>query len=132
MTFNNIDGPELLKAVLVMACVDGRISGREKGLIRALAARAGVGDASLSAMINQVQNDPDAKDRVFKRAVADPEKAMQLLVATANLDGRITEEEREMLVDVSFLLGVSAQKFNAIFQAGMAASKKPGNRLPDA
>ncbi len=126
MSIESGDNLELLKAVLTMAAVDGRITGRERGLIRALAGRAGVGKASISAMIEIAQDDESARERLFQRAVADPERAMQLLVATANLDGKITDEERSLLVDISFALGVSSERFNEIFKAGIAASKKPG------
>ena len=49
---------------------------------------------------------------------------MQLLVAAAHIDGHISEKERSLLVDISFVLGVPADRFNSIFEAGLAASKK--------
>ncbi len=115
---------ELLKAALAMAVVDGKISGHERALLKALAAKAGVGDASLTAMIDLAGNEPARHDDLFASAIKEPEKAMQLLVASANLDGHISDEERNLLVDISFALGISSQRFGEIFQSGMAAAKR--------
>ncbi len=115
---------ELLKASLAMAVVDGKITGHERALIKALATKAGVGEASLNAMIDLAQNQPAQHDELFASAIKEPEKAMQLLVASATLDGHISEEERNMLVDVSIALGIPAAKFSEIFQAGMASAKR--------
>ncbi len=124
MSVDSTDSLELLKAALTMAAVDGKISGHENALLKALAKRAGVGSASLDAMIKQAGENRTSCDDLFKRAVKDSERAMQLLVAAANIDGHISEEERNLLVDISFALGVSAERFNAIFQAGLATSKR--------
>ncbi len=121
---NTQESFELLKAALAMAVVDGKISGHEKSLLKALAQRAGVGAVSLAAMIEQAQENPASHDELFGRAVKDSERAMQLLVAAAHIDGHISEQERSLLVDISFVLGVSAERFNSIFQAGLAASKR--------
>ncbi len=118
------DSFELLKAALAMAAADGRISGHEMGLLKALAKRAGVGSVSLEAMIRQARENPASHESLFHRAVKDPERAMQLLVGAANIDGQISEEERNLLVDISFVLGVSSDRFSEIFQAGLAASKR--------
>lgn len=115
---------ELLKAVIAMAASDGRVSGHEKAIIKALAQRAGVGGLSLAAMIEHASNDPSAREDLFARAVKEPERAMQLLVAAAQIDGNISEPERNLLVDISCTLGVSAERFGEIFQAGMATSKR--------
>lgn len=115
---------ELLQAALAMAVVDGKISGHERALLKALAGKAGVGDASLNAMIDLAKKEPAKHDELFATAIKEPEKAMQLLVASANLDGHISEEERNMLVDISIALGISANRFGEIFQAGMASAKR--------
>ncbi|NOT00243.1 MAG: TerB family tellurite resistance protein [Phycisphaerales bacterium] len=124
MALNNTDSFELLKAVIALAASDGRISGREKGLAKALADRAGVGGASLDAMIERASGDPDSRVAMFDRAIKDGEQAMQLLVAAAMVDGHISEPEREMLVDVSAILNIPARRFGEIFQVGMAAAKR--------
>ena len=118
------DSFELLKAALAMAAVDGKISGSERALIKALAQRAGVGSVSLDAMIEQAKESPAKHDELFGRVIKDSERAMQLLVAAAHIDGHISAKERNLLVDISFVLGISAERFNGIFEAGLAASKK--------
>ncbi len=124
MSLDTTESFELLKAVIALAISDGRISGREKGLIKALAGKAGVGGASLDAMIGQASQDTSARQALFDRAMKNPEQAMQLMVAAANVDGHISEEERELLVEVSTILGVSARRFGEIFQTGLAVSKR--------
>ncbi len=124
MSANPQESLELLRAALAMAAADGRISGHEKALLKALAQRAGVGALSLDAMVADAVNNPASHDTLFQRAIDDPERAMQLLVAVAQIDGKISEEERNLLVDISFVLGVSAERFNEIFQAGLASVKR--------
>lgn len=128
MSTDSVDSFELLKAALAMAAADGRISGHEKALLKALAERAGVGAASLDAMVHAAIEYPAKHDDLFQRAVKEPERAMQLLVSAAQIDGKISEQERALLVDISFVLGVSAERFNEIFKAGLASAKRVRER----
>lgn len=130
MTDDTIENLELLKAVLAIAAADGKVHGNEMAILKALAQRAGIGAVSLNAMIDQAKTNRAAYDRLFARAVSDPERAMRLLVAAANIDGNISEEEREILVDISTVLGVSTDRFASIFQSGMAASNKVRRSKP--
>ena len=115
---------ELLKAALALAAVDGRISGHERAVIKALAARAGVGQASLDAMVEQAKAGHADHDKLFGRVLKEPERAMQLLVALAAIDGHLDEKERSLLVDISTVFNVPTDRLDDIFQAGLVASKR--------
>lgn len=113
---------ELLNAVLALALVDGNLSSGEKGIIQGLAARVGVGEVSLNAMIDRARREPEMyKDlRIADRRKA--RRVMVLLVAQARIDGEISEEERELLVRISMQLGIDTEEFGQIYAEGVAQS----------
>jgi uncharacterized membrane protein YebE (DUF533 family) len=128
MSTGSRENLELLKAALAMAAVDGKVCAREKSLLKALAAKAGVGGVSLQAMIDRAMTEPADRAKLFQGVISQPEKAMQLLVAAASIDGAITEDERSLLVDISFVLGVSSDRFDDVFRDGLAAAKRVTKR----
>lgn len=111
---------EMLKAVLAVAAADGRISASERGVYEALAARVGIGRVSLDAMVMRMAGDPVARHDLFELAMSDPAQAFELLVATARIDGRISDEERELLAHVAAALGIEGERFKTVYQAGIA------------
>jgi tellurite resistance protein len=113
---------EVLKALLSVAAADGRIARSERGVFNNLARRIGVDETTLQQMIDKARYDPQAGDHLFKTQVGDPEQAMKLLVATARLDGEISQEERELLVDISTKLDIGPGDFSRVYQAGIAAA----------
>jgi len=124
MGLDSSDSLELLKAVIAMAAADGKVSPTELAVIKALARKAGVAGPSLDEMIERATVDAAVRQDFFEKAVRMPERAMKLLVAAANIDGHISEQERNLLVDISSTLGVRARRFQEIFQSGMAASDR--------
>jgi len=124
MGIDSSDSLELLKAVIALAAADGSVTKTEQAVIKALAQKAGVAGASLDAMIERAAVDGAARQQLFEQAVRKPERAMELLVAAANIDGHVSEPERHLLVDISCTLGVPARRFKEIFQSGMAASDR--------
>lgn len=124
MGLDSTDSYELLKAVIALAAADGNVTNTELAVIKALARKAGVEGTSLDAMIERAALDAAVKQELFDRAVKKPERAMELLVAAANIDGHVSEEERNLLVDISCTLGVPARRFSEIFQSGMAVSRR--------
>ena len=102
---------ELLKAVLALAAVDGKIARAERGVFESLAARIGVGRVSLDAMIEKARREPAGRDELFELTTSDPAHAFKLLVATARIDGEITDTERELLLVIASALGISGDRF---------------------
>ena len=116
---SNLEQVELLQAVIVLAAADGMISSSERGMLTSLAGRVGVGQASLDAMIERALNDTSVRDELFHRTRSQAEKAMELLVAVARLDGEVTEEEREVLVHIMQVLNLPMERFAEIYQRGV-------------
>lgn len=111
---------ELLKAALVLALADGHISKPELGVVFGLAARVGVGKASLEAMLERArQGDTNIADQIVMQSPESARTALELLVAQARLDGRITEPEREILVRIATRLKISGEDFKSIYRAGI-------------
>lgn len=136
MAISKNDAVDILKAALVMAVVDGKVTDGERAVMKAVAQRAGIRPDDLETMIREVADAPGSRQKLFERAIAEPERAMQLLVAAAVIDGRVSEPERHLLVEVSDALGIGALRFNELFQAGMMSAKRvratPDNPGPSA
>ncbi len=128
MEINETDSYELLKGVIAIAAADGSVTGREKAIIKALADKARVSRVSTESMIDRARKESDAVDALFNRALKNPNRAMQLLVAAADIDGDISAEERSLLASVSDKLGLSPDAFRELFKAGVASSKRVDRR----
>ncbi|MFQ5490343.1 MAG: hypothetical protein ACE5GE_06430 [Phycisphaerae bacterium] len=126
----NAEELEILKAVLVIAAADGQILGSEKGVYGQLAGRLGLEKTELERLRLQASHDADMKDQLFGQKIGDPAKAMQLLVATARIDGDISEKERNLLVEISDKLGIGVQDFGKIYQSGIAMADAVRKRSP--
>jgi tellurite resistance protein len=115
---------EVLRAVLAVAIADGTTSRGEKGVVQKLAARAGVDAASLDEIVKEARSGPVLESQMFRPVLKDPATAMRLLVATAQIDGEITEEERSVLVDISLKVGVPPDRFGQVFAEGVALADR--------
>ena len=113
---------ELLQAALVLAAADGKITRAERGVIESLAQRAGVGSISLQAMIDQAVRNPSAREELLRTVQENAERSLKLLVGTARIDGKITTEERELLVQYAASLGLEGDRFEQVYQAGIEAA----------
>ena len=109
---------ELLKATIAVAVADGKLRRSELGVVKALARRAGIGQASFDAMLNAAQTDAS-----FARTVALPparaRQAIVLLVAQARIDGSISAEERRVIVQIATSLGIGGDEFRSAFDEGV-------------
>ena len=118
------EGRELLKAVLAVAVADGEIRRSEKGVVEGLAARLGVGKATLDRMFETAQRSGSIGGSILMRSKDQAAQALELLVATARIDGEISEEERSVIVRVATSLNLSSEDFQSIYQAGIARADK--------
>ncbi len=111
---------ELLKAAMALALADRNISKSEFGVVMGLAARAGVGQVSLEAMLDKARGgDTSIADQIVMQSPESARAALELLVAQARLDGQITEPERDILVRIATRLNISDEEFKSIYQAGI-------------
>jgi len=124
---------EVLRAACCVAGIDQVISERELRILKRIAENAGVGAASLDAMIDRALEMPDFYKQQFKSIAADPDETMKSLLQVAMLDHVITGDERIMLAHFATALGMPPERFNKLLAAGhraieraQAAGKTPG------
>jgi len=110
---------EILRAAVVLAVADGKITSSEQGLLRGLAGRVGIGNASLDALIERAQMDATLRDELFQRSMSDPNLTFELLAAAARLDGEISQEERELLIHMMDKLKIPTAQFSEIYRRGV-------------
>lgn len=108
---DNMEELDLLKAAIAVAVADGKLQRSEKGVVAGLAARCGVGQASLKAMYESAATGADAIDSMVFRSKDAARTAFELLVAQAHIDGEISPEEDEVLVRVAAKLGIAGDRF---------------------
>lgn len=122
----------LLKAALAVAAADGVLRRSEMGVIEGLAARVGVGRASLDAMIAAAERGDLSDHHMLIKSETHARTALELLVAEARLDGEIADREREFLVAIGLRLKITGDEFQSVYQAGIARADKirQGRRAP--
>lgn len=117
---NNIEKLDLLKAALAVAAADGEFKPSEMGVVLGLAARVGVGKASLDAMMAAAKRGDSLASNIVMQSPESARTALELLVAEARIDGEITEKERGLLAWLATRLGIKGEEFQAIYAAGIA------------
>jgi len=120
----DIEKLELLKAALAVALADGQLRRSELGVVMGLAARVGLGQASLEAMMNAAKQDPHFADGVLMNSGDSARTAFELLVAEARIDGEISDEEREVLTRLAGRLQISEDEFAELYKAGIARADR--------
>ena len=116
---DQLEKMDLLKAALAVAMADGVLTRSEKGVVEGLAARIGVGKASLDAMLEAAEQDKSIADNMFIKDKEKAHTAFELLVAQARIDGEIGKNERELTVRIAKSLKISDEDFPAIYSAGI-------------
>ena len=114
-----MDDLELLKAALAVAVADGEIRRSQKGVVEGLAQRVGVGRASLQAMTEAAECDDSFADNILIGSAEKAHAAFELLVAEAEIDGEICDEERSVLVRIAGRLGITGDAFQAAYASGI-------------
>ncbi len=116
---------ELLKAAIALALADRNISKSEFGVVMGLAARVGVGQASLEAMLDRARRgDTSIADQIIMQSPESARTAFEILVAQARLDGQISEPERDILARIAARLNITGEEFKSIYQAGINRADK--------
>ena len=115
---------EILRAACCIAGLDNRVCERERSKLELLADHAGVGTASLDAMIARAESDPDFYQEQFGILKTDPESTITTLFSVACADGQIPPEQRIILRHFGDVLGLDEKRFNRILDV---AEKKVGD-----
>ena len=108
---------EILRACCCVAGADGECTPEEVRLLQKLADQVGVGQASLTAMTQRSETDPDFYQQQFKILKTDPQQTMAVLMQTALANGRLIPEEQRVLRGLADNLGVPEDVFHRLMQA---------------
>ena len=119
---------EVLRAACCVAGIDGDAGKEEMRLIQKLAGKAGVGSASLLAMIECAETDQKFYQDQFRVLKADPKQTMQILFKVAVVDGELTKEEAVVLKRLSLRLDVPPEHFDGWLRQAVSYVKKKGNQ----
>ena len=119
---------EMLRAACCVAGVDGHVSDSEQQILKRLAKEAGVGAASLSAMIELAETDKQYYAKQFRVLEADPKETMQLLFHISLADGSLRKDEALVLKRLSQKLGVPSAQFDTWLGQAIAFLKQKNAR----
>ncbi|MFA9477423.1 hypothetical protein ACERK3_03845 [Phycisphaerales bacterium AB-hyl4] len=108
---------ELLRAACCIAGLDREICEKERPLLEALAHEAGVGRASLEAMLSRAKNDPNFYREMFLVLQKDAEAALKLMFDVAAANQEITLEQRVILQHFADQLGVPRERCDELLAA---------------
>ncbi len=115
---------DILRAACCVAGVDGHSSDAEQRILKRLAAEAGVGAASLSAMIERAETDKRFYAEQFRVLTFDPKETMQLLFRVALADGDLAKEEAVVLKRLAQRLELPPAQFDAWLKQAISFIKK--------
>ena len=104
----------LLRAACCVAGIDKEISAPEEAIIRRLASEAGVGEASLQAMMDRATSDQEFYKEQFNAFKSDPQQTMAGLLEVAMADGQISDEEVAVLGELASRLDVPPAVFQEL------------------
>lgn len=107
----------ILRAACCVAGLDAEICEKERPMLEKLAEYAGVGKASLQAMIDRARTDPNYYQDQFRLFATDPEATITTLFVVACADGKLASAERIILHHFAEKLGLPEAKFEAILKA---------------
>lgn len=128
---NQMDQLEILRAAMAVAVADGDLRRSEKGVLRGLADRVGVGAVTFDAMVEAAEQDPNFIDGIMLTSKESAPFCIELLVAQARIDGEISTQEREVIVRIAALLDVLGDEFQRVYEAGIRRADKIRKRRSD-
>ena len=106
----------LLRAACCVAGIDKEITAPEEAVIRRLAADVGVGKASLQAMMDRANTDPDFYKEQFTAFKSEPQETMAGLLEVAMADGQISDAEVTVLGELANRLDIPPAVFQELVQ----------------
>lgn len=112
---------EILRACCCVAGADGQSCDAEKAILDRLAGEIGVGQASLNAMIERAETDPDFHRQQFDILKAEPKQALAILFQVAMADQTISDDEVEVLRKLAQNLNVPDDIFEQLKSAAIDA-----------
>ncbi len=114
---------EILRAACCIAGLD-KVNDVEHSVLQRIATHAGVGGASLDAMIHRAENDPNYRNELLSLATSDVDQTFKVLLSIAMADGKLSDQEQDLLFNFAEKLNISRARFDEL----MLVARK---RLPD-
>lgn len=108
---------EILTACCCIAGADGDTSENEARLLNRMAKEIGVGQASLGAMIDRAETDPEFYQQHFTVLKAEPTATLAILFQVALADGALDERENGVLYSLAKNLGVPDEVYTQVKEA---------------
>ena len=104
---------EILRACCCIAGADGETTPDELAQIKQLAEAEGVGEASLNAMIERAEKDPDFFKQQFKILKSEPLTCLDALLGTCIANGLFKKSEYRVLKGLAQQLEIDGAEFKA-------------------
>ncbi len=117
MKMTNLQRVEILRASCCIANADGETTTEERQQLQRLADALGVGDASLQAMMDRAQSDPEFYKSQFGVLRAEPLRSLDVLLETVMANGEIKESEFDVLKGLAERLGIGESDFRERVQS---------------
>jgi len=108
---------EVLRAACCLAAIDGEIDQKEQALIEQLADKAGVGKASLEAIVNRAKSDDCFFQEQLEVLMGQPQQTMMVMFNVAMADGAITSEARIVLHHFAQKLKIDDSAFDSLLSS---------------
>ncbi|MDG2012621.1 MAG: TerB family tellurite resistance protein [Pirellulaceae bacterium] len=102
---------EILRACCCVAGADGEITPDELELIRNLASAEGVGEASLTAMIERSEGDAEFYKQQFNILKEQPLFCLDVLLQVCIANGKVKKTEFHVLKGLAKQLDISSEDF---------------------
>lgn len=118
---------ELLRGACCVAGLDQQVTPAEMELLQKLADRAGVGAASLKAMIDMARTNEAFYKQQFKFKHPDPDRVLVELMRVAIADGDLSLDERVILGTFAERLGVPPARSAALIDEVLKRLSKGGS-----
>ena len=105
---------DLLRAACCVANADGATSESEMVLVNKLIKEVGVGRASVEAMMDRAKIDLTFCEDQFRILKSEPSESMLVLIQVAMADGKLTEEEIQVLQSLANNLEIPSDVFDKL------------------
>jgi len=114
---------EILRACCCVAGANRNTCSEERKVLQGLAKKIGVGSASLNAMMERSESDPEFHQRQFAILKSEPTQTMATLLRVAVSDNHIDDEEIRVIHGLAKNLGVPEDTVNQLIQAAQEMSR---------
>ncbi|MDX1683481.1 MAG: hypothetical protein R3336_10190 [Phycisphaeraceae bacterium] len=114
---------EVLRAACCVAGLDKQVCEKERPLLEKIAERAGVGSASLTAMIERAERDQGFFEKQFEYLSADPDATIRLLLDIATSDGDLEDNQRVVIGFFADRLGMDPDRRDQLITAAEARDR---------